>query len=308
MKEEIRGILSDTGAVAVGFARAERVSLEAENNFDEWLASGSHAGMEYMANHRELRLDPRTLLEGTRTVISLAYSFAPQSFRDPSKGIIACYAYFRDYHDVLRKLLKKTVKELEEKYGGSYRICIDSAPVMERYWAVKSGIGKRGWNGSVIVPQAGSLCFLAEILTTLEIAPDQPQGEKCLECGACKKGCPGHAIGENGTIDSRRCISYLTIEHRGEWTSPEALETMSTPIGRNTIFGCDHCLRVCPHNHAAVPISTTATLSPIPTIPSILTISRSDIARMTEEDFAKTFQGSPIRRAKLSGLLRNIGL
>lgn len=298
MKEEIRQILQKSGAVAVGFAKADIITDEVLNAYDNWIEARKHAGMAYMADHRALRMDPRTLLEGTKTVISAAFSYVPPRFRDPQKEMIACYAYGRDYHNVLRKILKKSVADLKESFGGDYRICIDSAPIAERYWAVKSGIGFTGCNGAVIVPGAGSLCFLAEILTTLELTPDMPRLQKCKDCGLCIKSCPGKAIGEGGIIDSRRCLSYLTIEHRGPFTTPEAKAVMSTSIGKKTLFGCDICLRVCPHNKGLFP----SAISGFSLTPLTESLSSASLASLSPDKLQQMLAGSPLRRADWSRL------
>ncbi len=302
----IEKILKEAGAVAIGAAKCEAVDEHARNSFLAWLDSGNHADMGYMANHRELRFDPRLLLDDARTLISVAFPFAPSHYRNPEKGMIACYAYGEDYHEALRRRLRQAVEKIKSIYGGQYRICIDSAPVMERYWAVRTGIGTLGENGSVIVEGYGSMVFLAEIITTLPLSTMPlstsitPQ-RLCTDCGRCVRGCPGGAIGEGGEVDSRRCISYLTIEHRGSWTDPEAIKVMNTPAGKSTIFGCDLCLRTCPLNRDLSP-------SPIPEFqprPEIISLTREDVREMTQEEFSRYFKGSPIKRSKLSGLKRN---
>jgi len=302
IEDRIRKIFMKSGAVSVGFASACEVEAGYARSFSEWLESGCNAGMAYMANHAALRKDPHLLLEGTSTVISLAFPFAPDKFRDNGLGMIACYAYGLDYHDIIRLRLSEAVKEAAEEFGGEYRICIDSAPVAERYWAVKAGVGFRGDNGSVIVPGHGGMVFLAEVLTTLKLTPDTPLKQECLHCGACTRACPGKALKSDGTVDSRRCISYLTIEHRGEWTEPEAIETMSTPAGENAIFGCDICLRACPLNKN-IPATSIPEFRPLS---GLMELSRAELSGLSPESFSRLFKDSPIKRAKLAGILRNI--
>lgn len=301
MKSEIRDILLRSGAVAVGFAEAGEVEDCAQEEYRRWLEAGCHASMEYMEAHFGLRRDPRLLLQGAATVISLAFSYLPAERRDDSGGYIACYAYGKDYHKALRKLLKAPLAEISAAYGGEYRICIDSAPIMERYWAERSGIGFRGCNGALIVPGHGSMVFLAEILTTLEIVPDELSEGKCLDCGRCVAVCPGRALDGSGTVDSRRCINYLTIEHKGEWLDPEARETMNTPEGRETLFGCDRCLRVCPYNRDLPPTE----INEFRLCEPARSLSRDSISSMTEEEFERLIVGTPVRRAGYSGLRRN---
>lgn len=296
-KEWLRERLLGTGACAVGFAKAEPVSAEESERFADWLAQGYNAGMDYMRNYPELREDPRLLLDGAQTVISLAYSYKPSEYRPDNMGVIAAYAYGKDYHKALRKLLKPVLCEISENFPGSqFRICIDSAPVRERYWAVKSGAGFRGDNGCVIVPGFGSMVFLVEILTTLDIEPDKPLEKDCGHCGACSRACPGKALNE-GVVDCLRCISYLTIEHRGEWDETGA-EIMREQGNRITILGCDVCQRVCPHNRLAPPTNIEA----FRPLPLLLKLKPEDLANMTDEDLA----GTALSRAGVVSLRRNI--
>lgn len=303
-KESIRRQLLSTGACAVGFAPAEPVPAHEWLHFEEWLNRGDNAGMAYMHNYPDIRRDPRLLLDDAKTVISLAFPFKPERWRDDKNGIIASYAYGRDYHKVLRKLLKPALKKISEETGGAqFRICIDSAPVLERYWGVKTGIGFRGDNGCLIVPGFGSMVFLTEIITDLKIPGDSPLHSDCGHCGACIRACPGKAIGKGGAIDCRKCISYLTIEHRGEWDDPESIKTMDTQQGRNTIFGCDICLRICPHNRN-VPSTTIPAFQPSD---AILNITADDLRRLSSNDeLIATISSSPVSRAGIAGIHRNI--
>lgn len=364
-KENLRRALLAAGACAVGFAKAEPVSPEAWGNFSRWLNAGHNAGMQYMHNYPDLRRDPRQLLDGCQTVISLAFSYAQPRYRDPDKGMIAAYAYGRDYHKELRKILRPIIKTLlEDKFGTPNRICIDSAPILERYWAERAGIGHRGDNGAIIIPGHGSLVFLAEILTTIPFPPDAaiqaattaapatpaapvapvapaapaapvatetsaiPTAsalKECSHCGACRRACPGSAILPDGTIDARRCLSYLTIEHRGPLPFPPLSKAIaaSSPekpgahseVGFSAprlgaekafpvIFGCDICLRACPLNKA---IPST----PIPAfLPSdeIMALTPEVILKMDESRLGTLLAGSPISRCGIEGLRRNISL
>ena len=306
----LKDILIRSGAVAGGALRAEYVEDRAWESYLDWINNGCQAGMGYMENHLPIRRDPRLLLEGAETIISLAFPFKPLRFRDSEKGMIACYAYGSDYHDVIRARLNKAVGEMKECFGGEYRICIDSAPIMERYWAAQ--IFERGDNGSVIVPGYGNMVFLAEILTTLPLERYGPlflvnaseNGmSSCNHCGRCRKACPAGAILADGRVDSRRCLSYLTIEHRGEWTSPEAIEATQTEAGKNLIFGCDLCLRCCPLNRNTPP----SDIEEFDPREEVMNLTKEDVKQMKQEDFSRIFKGSPIKRCKLNGLKRNIG-
>jgi len=288
------------GAAAVGFSVADREPEEVGRQYKEWLGRGDHAGMKWMERHAALREDPANVLPGAKTIISIAFAYEKYDGHDPSRPIIASYAMGNDYHDVIREALRPVAERIEERYGCRCRICIDSAPIGERYRAVRSGIGVIGRNGCVIVKGAGSMVFLAEILTDLEIEPDDASTGGCMMCGRCIRECPGSAIREDGTIDSRRCISYLTIEHRGDW-SGLMLETMHG-AGRQYLYGCDKCLRVCPHNNIAAEPPILAGLRPQS---EIISLRAESIPEMTWEEYNKTFRRSPIKRCKAEGLVRN---
>lgn len=249
LREEIKKLLLQTGAVAVGFSRAEEVTEEVKEIFCEWIEAGKHAGMDYMSRNKEIRFDPRKLLEGTKTVISLAFSYHTDVTRNPALPQISSYAFLPDYHKWIKKLIRKSsIGELLGEEHRDWRICVDSAPILERYWARKSGIGLIGRNGALIIPGIGAEVFLAEILCSTELEPDESLKDGCGNCEACINACPTGAMTENQTIDCNRCISYLTIEHRGEWTDSRQREAMSTEAARHTIFGCDRCISVCRHN------------------------------------------------------------
>lgn len=298
-KEEIRKILKETGASAVGFAAAGPVDEAVTRQYSAWLESGCHAGVEYLERHGKLRENPENALEGVRTVISMAFSYRPEKFRGAELPIIASYAYGDNYHDVLKTRINSILRELKEKFGGDWRICIDTAPIPERYWALKAGIGKRGLNGSVIVEDGGSMVFLAEVLTTLEITPDTPSKSVCDGCGACVRACPTGALRGDGTVDSNKCLSHLTIEHRGDWT-PGMKETLEKAKQR-PLYGCDICQKVCPYTRFSKPTR----IGEFAPREGIMQLDAEKILSMTEDDFSRHFKGSPIKRAKFEGLRRN---
>lgn len=301
-KEEIRRALLSSGAIAVGFAAATPVEEKEWFRYMRWLEEGRHASMAYMERYPEVRRDPRLLLEGAGTVISLAFSYVPSEWRDNSSGVVACYAYGRDYHKVLKKRLDKCIGALRVRYGGEYRVCVDSAPILEKYWAQRAGIGFRGRNELLIVPGSGSMVFLAEIVTTLRVEPDEPCGDLCAGCGKCVDVCPGNALRDGNGLDSRRCINYLTIEHKGAWTDPVEVEVMRTDVGRKAIFGCELCMTVCPYNMKAPPTAIEDFRLGGPAA----MLSRERIAGMSREEFDREIIGTPIRRAGYYGLRRNV--
>lgn len=320
-REGLRAALLEAGAAAVGFASAGPVSEDEDRRLRGWLAAGHHAGMAWMERHADLRRDLDNVLPGTRTVISLAFPYAPERERPSDLPYLSRYAYGRDYHEAIRSLLTAVL----EQTGilSSCRLCIDSAPVSERFWAIRAGIGYRGDNGALIVPGIGPEVFLAEILTTIEFESDTPSNAEflhsnaeCLHCGACRRACPTGALQPDGTIDCRRCISYLTIEHRGPWTDPDAIAAMSTPAGRTSLFGCDRCITACPlRNNTARPLrndtarplrnDTVGAESWNPPLPAMLALTPSDIpARQSE--FKRRFAHTALLRPGLQNLLRNI--
>lgn len=239
----IKAMARRVGAVAVGFARAGALSPGAEAQLDEWLSGGNHGTMEYMQRQAPLRRHPQHVLPGVRTLVCMAFPYRPAGgYHHPC---IADYALGADYHRVLRQRLQPMADYLQEQLGALARICVDTAPVAERYWAVQAGLGIMGLNGQLIVPGVGSGVFLAEVLTTLELPADEPMTGHCGHCGRCVAACPGGAIKADGTIDARRCLSYLTIEHRGDL--PDGTEL------HGRLYGCDACQRVCPHNAGEPP-------------------------------------------------------
>lgn len=290
-KEELRSLLTDAGAAAVGFAEAAPVSEREERIYRTFLAEGRQAGMTYLARNAALRSDPRTLLEGARTVVSLAFSYWPGK-EVASKAPVALYALGRDYHKALRSALRPVCREIERLHDCQTRICVDSAPLAERYWAWKAGLGVKGLNGCLIVPGAGSFVVLAEILTTLEIEPDKPAEGDCGRCGRCVKACPTGALGPDG-VDARRCLSYLTIEHKGDW--PEGTDS------RGSLFGCDRCQAICPHNLNPAP----ARLADFTPRRKVMNLTARRCLELTDEEFATLFAGNPLARAGAEGLRRN---
>lgn len=236
-------LLREAGAVTFGVARAERVAEEEWSRFSAWLGKGFHAGMDYMERHADIRRDPRLLLEGAKSIVSIAYNYRQPN---PYRGL-ATYALGRDYHKVLRRRLKPVVREMKENFGGEWRICIDSAPIFERYWALKAGIGYRSpVHGNVVVPGTGSMVFLAELITTLELPPSAAAAPPAQPLPQPYR-CPTGALKADGTIDCHRCINYLTIEHAAPLTPSEREMT------GEAFFGCDSCQKDCPENLGPYP-------------------------------------------------------
>jgi epoxyqueuosine reductase len=290
-KEQVRQLALAAGAYRVGFAAVDLVDDSAVNVYNERLAEGCFGEMEYLKRNNDIRRNPRMLLEGAQTIICCAFSYH-QATPHP---YIADYALGDDYHDVLRRRLSDFCDKLKALYGGATRICIDSAPLRERYWAVNAGLGVIGLNGQLITPGAGSQFFLAEVLWTCATEPDAPLAPTtCSQCGACVKACPGKALKGNGGLDARRCLSYLTIEYRGEFA-----DDMPAMQG---YYGCDICQRVCPMNRVANPPSCLPEFEPRE---SLAQLTPDRVVEMTQDEFSRTFKGSAIKRTKLVGLVRN---
>lgn len=291
--DNILALAKEAGACAAGFAEAAPLADAEIAIFDRWLADGRHAGMDYMEKYGALRADPRTLLDGARSVLCVAFPYGPAERPSP---LFSDYALGEDYHTVLRAALAPVAAAMEAAVPGSAtRICIDTAPIRERVWAVRAGIGFIGLNNLLIVPGAGSKVFLAEILWTAEAGPSSPLRQTACEgCGACVAACPGHALDGCGGLDARRCLSYLTIEHRGELPAGLSL------AGRR-IYGCDVCQNVCPHNRNV----RNAILPAFAPSEELMALTLDAAAAISDDDFRRIFRRSAVKRAKADGLRRN---
>lgn len=288
----VKALLAEVGAVASGIAVAGRVADSDFGRFEDWLARGCHGDMRYMENYRDLRRDPRGLLPGARSVITAAFSYYHSDSTEGNLERIAAYAHGDDYHEVVRERLGRVAGRISEMYGGATRACVDTAPLLERYWAVRAGVGFIGHNGMLIVPGAGSYVFIGTILATVPFTPDRPSESSCIGCGRCLAECPAKALSARG-VDASRCLSYLTIEHRGEF--PEGTEL------HGRLYGCDICQRVCPHNSG---LTDTAIDRFYPRAP-LRDLTPEKIVTMTQEEFSDMMRLSAIKRTRLAGLRRN---
>lgn len=282
----------------VGIARAERMDPEAAR-LEQWLNAGMHGQMHYMANHFEKRIDPRKLVEGARSVISLLYNYYPaQQQSDASAPKLSRYAYGKDYHFVIKHKLKDLLHFIHEEIGEVNGRCfVDSAPVLERDWARRSGMGWMGRNTLLIHPRAGSYFFLAELILDLDLVYDDPIKDYCGTCTRCMDACPTEAIDPAGyVVDGSKCISYFTIELR------EAIPESYRGKFENWMFGCDICQEVCPWNRFSKPHNEPE----FEPHPELLAMTRADWEELTEEVFREVFRGSAVKRTKFAGLKRNI--
>lgn len=288
----------ELGFAGCGFSRAEALPEDAER-LKDWLRKGYNARMGYMANHFEKRTDPSLLVEGAKSIISLIFNYyTDKTQEDPEAPILSKYAYGKDYHFVLKEkmqLLFDFIKSISPEAEG--RVFVDSAPVLDRAWARRAGLGWIGKNSNLISRKAGSFVFISEIILNLELEYNQvPESDFCGSCNRCLEACPTGAILDNRTIDSERCISYQTIENRGE-ISPELEGELS---GR--VFGCDICQDVCPWNRKAV-IHSEPDFTPADELMNMNAEAWSDLSK---EQYTRLFRDSPLKRAGFTKLKANI--
>ncbi|HNM26959.1 MAG TPA: tRNA epoxyqueuosine(34) reductase QueG [Saprospiraceae bacterium] len=295
----IRSEAQRLGFEFVGFARAERLD-DAARRLEQWLAQGAHGRMAYMANHFDMRVDPTLLVPGAKTVICLTFNYHnPEKQHDPEAPRISQYAYGEDYHDVIKDKLKSLLAYMREQIGDINGRCfVDSAPVLEREWAQRAGLGWNGRHTLTIHPRRGSYFFLAEIICDLPLVYDDPVRDHCGTCRRCIDACPTQAIAPEGYfLDASRCISYLTIELRDE--IPAGFKDQLD----NWAFGCDVCQEVCPWNRFARRHDEPA----FEPHPELLEMTRRDWQEMTEAVFGRVFKKSAVKRVKYAGLMRNVG-
>lgn len=289
----LQHIASELGLAKVGIAKVTDVPKHIIEKYDHWISNGCHGEMAYMEKYRDVRQNPRLLLENARSAIVVVANYHHDVKAAENAPKWASYALGDDYHEVMRGKLSQLATYIQENWGGDTRVCVDTAPIFERYWAQQAGVGFIGHNSMLIVPEIGSYVFIGIILSTIEFQPDEPCILDCIGCNACIRHCPGKAISLNGTIDARRCHSYLTIEYRGEL--PDELDL------NGKVYGCDMCQSVCPHNLNA-PVTQIAEFLPRK---EILNLTHEDIDAMTQEEFSRIFSHSAIKRTKLIGLQRN---
>jgi epoxyqueuosine reductase len=284
------------GFFACGIAKAEFLEREAPR-VEQWLLQGKHGQMSYMANHFDLRLDPRKLVPGAKSVISLAYNyFTVTEQEDPEAPRLSTYAFGRDYHKVVKKRLKPLMDFIQVQFGDvAMRSFVDSAPVLEKAWAERAGIGWRGKHTNVIRQGQGSYFFLCEIIVDLELEPDPPATDHCGTCRRCIDACPTDAITPYG-VDGSRCISYLTIELK------ESIPAEFAGKFERWAFGCDICQQVCPWNR----FSTAHNEPEFDPKPELLSLTKDEWYGMTEVLFDRLFEGSAVKRTKYEGLQRNV--
>lgn len=294
----VKTLAKELGFTYCGIAKAVKLDDDARR-LESWLHKGRHGGMQYMERYFDLRVDPCLLVPGARSVITLLLNYFPKQVQQSGTPGISKYAYGNDYHEIIRAKLNEFLAQLREQAGEIQgRGFVDSAPVLERSWAMRSGLGWIGRNGNLITKSDGSFFFIATLITDLELEYDDAFAKDyCGTCTKCIEACPTEAILPNREIDGSRCISYFTIELK-EMLIPESMKGKFD----NWMFGCDTCQDVCPWNRFSKPHEEPA----LQTLPEILNLSTSDWENMTEENFKKIFRNSPLKRAKFSGIQRNL--
>jgi epoxyqueuosine reductase len=304
LAEAIRREARALGFDAIGIAAVAQSPLPStlSQRLHNWLQRGYHGTMAWMARDVSRRTDPRLVLPGCRSLISVAMSYdtGHRATEGSGYGRIARYAWGKDYHRILGDRLRQLEARLIEfEPGITTRSYVDTGPIMEKAWAQQAGLGWIGKHSNLVSSEYGSWLLLGEILTTLELPPDEPATDLCGSCALCIQACPTGAIVEPYVVDANRCISYLTIEFRG--TQESIPEELASRMG-NHIFGCDDCLDVCPFNLRADHTNETVFYpNPITQAPLL-----DELIAMDERAFTRTFTNSPIRRAKWTGFQRNI--
>lgn len=284
------------GFLACGISKAEFLESEAKR-LEKWLKDGFHGEMKYMENHFDKRLDPRLLVDGAKSVISVLFNYFPSQQQSTDTFKVSKYAYGEDYHHVMKDKLKQLLEFINEHIGEvNGRAFVDSAPVMDKAWAVKSGVGWLGKNANVLTKKVGSYYFIGELIIDLPLAYDTPTTNHCGQCRACIEACPTEAIVSSYVIDSTKCISYATIELKNE------MPDYFTDKMDDWIYGCDICQDVCPWNKFSKPHQESLFQPSQPWI----NYSKKEWVELTEELFKVQFKKSAVQRTKFSGLKRNI--
>lgn len=294
---KIKSVAQTLGFLSCGISKADFLEDEAPR-LEQWLNQGHHGSMSYMERNFDKRLDPRILVPGAKSVVSLLLNYhTDQKQVDPEAPKISTYALGKDYHFVIKAKLKELVEIIRREIGEiNGRVFVDSAPVMDKAWAAKSGLGWVGKNTNLISKKVGSFFFIAELILDLELEYDLPVADHCGSCTACIDACPTEALIQPYQIDGSKCISYLTIELK------DSIPSEFKGKMENWAFGCDICQTVCPWNRFATPHQEPA-FSPQS---ELLSLTKSEWEEMTSEVFNKVFKGSAVKRTKFEGLKRNV--
>ncbi|WP_026837445.1 tRNA epoxyqueuosine(34) reductase QueG [Gillisia sp. JM1] len=294
--ELIKAEANRLGFMSCGISKAEFLETEAPR-LESWLKQNMHGEMSYMENHFDKRLDPTKLVTGSKSVISLLLNYYPSEFQNKDSYKISKYAYGTDYHFVIKEKLKQLLQFIQQEIGEvEGRAFVDSAPVMDKAWAAKSGLGWIGKNSNLLTKQVGSFYFIAELIVDLELEYDTPVTDHCGSCTACIDACPTQAIVEPYKVDGSKCISYFTIELKNEL--PNSYKNQFD----DWMFGCDVCQDVCPWNKFSKAHSEPL----FDPNPQILEYDKKDWEELTKETFNEIFKKSAVKRTKFDGLKRNL--
>ena len=293
----IKKIAYELGFQFCGISKAEFLAEEAPR-LEKWLKDSKHGKMSYMENHFDMRLDPSLLVPGAKSIVSLIYNYYPEQKQKEDSFKVSKYAYGKDYHFVLKEKLKLFLARIRTEIGDvDGRVFVDSAPVMDKVWAKKSGLGWVGKHSNLIHPKKGSFFFIAELIIDLELEADGPIKDYCGTCTRCIDACPTDAIVQPYVVDGSKCISYLTIELKDEVIPSEFTGKMN-----DWMFGCDICQDVCPWNR----FSSTHTEPLFSPNNLWLHYTKNDWKDLTDELFSNLFKNSAVKRTKKEGLMRNI--
>lgn len=293
--DEIKQHALSLGFDACGICKAE--DSGEESGYMQWLSEGCHAGMGYLERNIDKRLDARLLVDGAKSIICVALNYYPHRKLPDNVPQFAYYAYGEDYHDVMRRKLKQLFDFITSRFPGVQgRSFSDSAPVLERFWAAKAGLGFIGKNTLLIIPGKGSYFFLGELIVDLELDYDKPINASCGNCRRCLDACPTKAFEKPHWLNAGKCISYQTIENKKE------IDPAIVPLLNNNVYGCDICQKVCPWNRFAKP-HTTPEFFPSD---AFLSLDLEKLEAMDEETYRQVFRKSAVKRAKFTGLKRNV--
>ena len=314
----LKQLIQQAGFTACGITRATQVSEQRSQELQQWLAEGCHGKMDYLARNVDKKLDPRLLVEGAKSIVCVALNYYPGNWDKEEDMEDACsdetnqkerihrknalrlsrYAYGTDYHEVVKNKLRQVLQQAGLTEGVDGRVFVDTAPIDEKYWAEQCGLGWRGRNSQLIIPGMGSFFFLGELVLTHEVDQyDAPAQNHCGTCQRCLEACPMQALKGDGTLDARRCLSYLTIECRDDLPH-EAKKKMGY-----CFYGCDRCAEACPWNQRFARATTVEELKPRK---SLLNMTPTDWKNLSIEHYRQIFTHSAVKRAKFEGLMRNI--
>lgn len=294
---QIKEFAYSLGFDACGICKAGEIEDIHKKHLDDWLSNAYNADMDYLARNKEKRTDPTLLVDGARSIICVALSYYPGVKQLEENPRFAYYAYGKDYHDVVKEKLVQLLDYIKSNNPEAEgRAFVDTAPILERYWAEKAGLGFIGKNSLLIIPKKGSYFFLGELILNIDLEYDTPIVLSCGNCTRCMEACPTKAIVEPKVINSNKCISYQTIENKNN------IDDTVIPNLNNYLYGCDICQKACPWNKYSRPHG----IEKFNPSEAFLSLSFDKLENLTIEEYQKIFKGSAVKRAKYSGIKRNL--